>query len=503
MGIIKIRKRIGGARRKDDTMAYQNYGEIRWKICCGDTGSEIRDRALRVLYGTVRQYLPYILTVCRDGAGVSADDHVIYLGTLASNPELKRLAEAGAFVPETRREGYAIRVADSETRPGRTDIIIQGADDAGVLYGVFEFIHAYLDDRLKYAGYHYEKPVKPFTDPCIPFEAHGAPAIVNRGLWTWGHKIYDYRGYFENMARCRMNLVVIWNDSAPLNAREVVAYAHSCGIRVIWGFTCAWGEDVAVDPCNPEEAVKWGKRILSAWENEYAATGADGVYFQAFTERNETEIDGKPIAQLVTDFINRTTEPLRTAHPELTVEFGLHATSIRENYGMLAGLRRDVTPVWEDCGGFPYHYDPRQGSVEEALDYTKKLVQLAGHGGRFGVVLKGFTVLKWKKFEHYKGTILLGETDVQARRRILESRQFYWKFCEPYWLEHAGDLAAWVRAVAAGGLSDSTVTALVEDGAFEEEIPPSVGLFADLMWDPDQKISDVVEKIYHSEHFGH
>lgn len=484
-------------------MAYLDYGEIRWKICCGKKIGKIEQRALRELYGTVRQYLPYILTVCETAEELTEHDNVIFLGTLSSCPALKVMADEGFYQPEIRREGFAIQVADSKKRRGRTDIVIQGADSAGVLYGVFEFIHAYLDDLLKYTGYHYEKPIKPFTDPCVPFEEHSAPAIVNRGLWTWGHKIYDYRGYFDNMARCRMNLVIIWNDSAPLNAKEVVNYAHGCGIRVVWGFSCAWGEDVAVDPCDAGEADKWSKRILEVWENEYADTGADGVYFQTFTERNEKEVGGVSIARLVTDFINRVTEPLRRAYPDLWVKFGLHATSIGENYTMLRDLRHDVTPVWEDCGGFPYHYDPRQGDIGAALDYTKKLVKMAEKGGRFGAVLKGFTVLKWKKFEHYKGEILLGETDRVARRHILERRQFYWKFCEPYWLEHAGDLSKWTCAVADAELSDSTVVALVEDGAFEEEIPPSVGIFAETLWDPHADVTRMIEKIYHSEHFGH
>lgn len=494
-------------------MAYCDYGERRWKIC-GAAAGEIEKRALRELYGAVREYLPYILTVCEREEELTAQDDVIFFGTMDGSPALRRRAEAGVFKPETRREGYAIKVAEATVaeatvaeatdRAGRTDILIQGADPSGLLYGVYEFIHAYLDDLLKYNGYHYEIPVKPFVDPCIPFETSGAPAIVNRGLWTWGHKIYDYRGYLDNMARCRMNFIIIWNDRVPINAREVVDYAHSCGIRVIWGFSCAWGEDVPVDPGDPAEADRWSARILSTWENEYAATGADGVYFQAFTERNETALeDGRPIAALVTDFVNRVTEPLRQRYPDLLVEFGLHALSIRENYPMLGDLRRDVTPVWEDCGGFPYHYDPRQGDVKEALDYTKALVRMAGKGGRFGAVLKGFTVLKWKKFEHYQGAILLGETDAVARRRILQERQFYWKFCEPYWLEHSRDLALWMQTVADAELSESTVTALVEDGAFEEEIPPSVGLYAELMWDPHADTDRVIQKLYHSEHFGH
>ena len=46
--------------------------------------------------------------------------------------------------------------------------------------------------------------------------------------------MYDYRGFFENMARLKLNEIIIWNDYAPTNGREIVAYAHSLGIRVIW-----------------------------------------------------------------------------------------------------------------------------------------------------------------------------------------------------------------------------------------------------------------------------
>lgn len=482
-------------------MAYLDYGKIRWKIDCGTLNGEIERRALYLLYGTVRTYLPYILTVCKGSHEITENDNVLYLGTLAGNAELKRLADGGFFQPELRREGYSIRVADSQTRTGRTDIVIQGADSNGLLYGVYEFIHAYLDDLLKYNGYIYEKRVKPFIDPCIPFEVSSAPAIANRGLWTWGHKIYDYRGYLENMARCRMNLLIVWNDCVPLNAREFVEYAHANGIRVVWGFSCAWGEDVPVDPCDPAEGEKWGKRILEIWQNEYAWTGGDGVYFQAFTEQNYTEINGQPIARLVTDFINRAIQPLRQSYPELYVQFGLHASSILDNYYMLGGLRNDVTPVWEDCGGFPYAYDPRKGNCQQALEYTQKLTALAGKGGRFGAVLKGFTVLPWKQFEHYKGTIVLGETDAAERRRILEDRRFFWRFCEPYWVAHLADLQAYMQAVAQAELADSTVTALVEDGAFEEEIAPAIGLFAETMWNPAQRGDRMLEKIYHSVHF--
>ena len=484
-------------------MEYRNYGDIRWKLLGGTNLSPTEQKALNELYGAVRIYLPYILTVCGNPDEITACDHVIYIGTLDSNPELARLAAKGVFQPESRREGYSIRVMPSAEREGRTDIIIQGADPVGVLYGVYEFEHAYLDDQLKYHGYHFECRVRPFADPCPDFQSAGAPSIVNRGLWTWGHKIYDYRGYLDNMARCRMNMLVMWNDSVPLNAREIVEYAHVCGVRVIWGFTCAWGGDVEVNPLDPEDAERWGKHVLEVYEREYADTGGDGVYFQAFTERNDKFIEGVPVAKLITDWINHIASCLHQAHPELYVQFGIHATSIGDHCGCLEALTGEVTPVWEDCGGFPFHYDPRQGDVEQTLHYSERLLELARQSGRFGAVLKGFTVLRWKAFEHYKGSIIVGETDALFRRQRLEKKQFYWRFSEPYWINRAADLKAFCRAVSAAALSDSTVTALVEDGMFEEEIAPSVGVYSELLWNSEADIPQIIEKIYHSEHFGH
>ena len=484
-------------------MGYVYYGDARWKLCTGTDLSPTESKAITELYGAVRQYLPYILTVCTNSEEITDNDHVIYIGTVKSNPELLRLAEKGAFSPEFRKEGYSMKVMLSASRPGKTDIVIQGADPVGVLYAVYDFEHAYLDDYLKYFGYHFKKQVHPFVDSCPAFERKEAPGISNRGLWTWGHKIYDYKGYIDHMARCRMNMLVIWNDNPPLNGKDVVDYAHLNGVRVIWGYSCAWGEYIQVDPTDPQEAIRWGKYVLDVYEKDYAPLGGDGLYFQAFTEQNEKYINGVSIATLITDWINLVVQCLKNSHPELYVQFGIHATSIGKNYPDMKHLTTDVTPVWEDCGAFPFNYDPRKGNIPRTLEYSYQLIELAKSKGRFGAVLKGFTVLNWEKFEHYQGRILIGVTDKVYQKIRLEETQFYWKFCEPYWVEHAKDLQLFCQAVKAGAFEDSTIVALVEDGMFEEEIAPSVGLYAEFLWNPDANTNYVIEKIYHSLHFGH
>ena len=105
---------------------------------------------------------------------------------------------------------------------------------SGVLYGVMEF-----NKKLATLATHdKEVPAAPsmrlrnsvLTD---------SPVIENRGIWTWGYVIYDYRRFFDNMARLKMNRLTVWNDRPPVNCRQFIDYAHSRGIKVILGYS--WG----------------------------------------------------------------------------------------------------------------------------------------------------------------------------------------------------------------------------------------------------------------------
>lgn len=485
--------------------SYHDYGDIRWKIVCGHELSPIEKKAVNELYATVRGYLPYIITVCQNESEITKNDNIIYVGTKSSVPAFETMSEQGFFKEETRAEGFSIKVAPSKRCKARTDIVIQGADESGVLYGVYEFRHRYLDHIAKYHGYHFEYVPKPFESEMPRFELQSAPSIKYRGLWTWGHMIYDYRRYIDNMAQCKLNTLIMWNDGAPLNGREIVDYAHSRGIRVIWGFTCGWGEDIQIDPTNEQECDFWAKEVVATYDREYRELGGDGIYFQGFTETNDKTINGISIASLITKWINRVSAAFQNAYPGLYVQFGIHGTSIGQNYIEMQDMSKDVTPVWEDCGAFPYHYDPRNnnGRTKSTLAFTKQLVEMAKNSGRFGEVLKGFTVLHWHSFEHYKGRIIVGETDLAYQKSRRAQKEFYWKFSEPYWLNHADDFKRHVACIADAALEDSTITALVEDGVFEEGVPCSVGIYSELLWDSNAKVDEVIEKIYHSVHFDH
>ena len=481
-------------------MDVKSYGPIRWKICSSFNSDEIEKNAVKILYGVVRHYLPYVLTVC-EAKEITENDNIIYVGTLKSNDLLTHLAN-DFYTPETKSEGYSLKVAPSVRAKDRTDIVIQGADSKGVLNGVYDFIHYYIDDLLKYTGYIWKNRHQPFIDECLEFERRSAPSILNRGLWTWGHVIYDYKRYIENMAACKMNMLIMWNDFAPINGREIVDYAHSYGIKVIWGYPCAWGYDV--DPTNDKEMEKWCDRVLEVYNVEYSHLGGDGVYFQGFTETNQKEINGKPIAELISVWVNNVADKLHSRYPQLYVQFGIHATSIGKNYALMSKINQDVTVVWEDAGGFPYNYDPRKGmSVERTLEYTDGLLSaVSGNGGRFGAVLKGFTCLNWSQFEHYKGRCIVGESDpIFMKKRGLE-KEFFWDFSQPYWINNAGALKKYVQTLVSYKLVDSTVTALVEDAMFEEYIRKEIGIYSELLWDSDADVNKILEMVCHSEHYA-
>ena len=173
-----------------------------------------------ILRGYTNEY-PTLIP-CTDSSDAPADGGCvrIYIGTRENNPYIRSHPAA----PLTKKESYRI------TARGNT-VIIEGFDGAGVLYGAIDFYNEYLvllenpgsDEIIRH----------PFSDEVsFSFDYSSAPSVSERGLWTWGHVIYDYRGYLDNMMRLKMNSVIIWNDFLPTNAKEVIEYAHERNIKV-------------------------------------------------------------------------------------------------------------------------------------------------------------------------------------------------------------------------------------------------------------------------------
>ena len=397
-----------------------------------------------------------------------------------------RVALAG---PEDGVPAHGYRVSVEEPREGRQLVRVIGADEAALMHGCMDFAGRWLGQaRLsrRTARPYYINPL--FAEAPLPAADYtSAPAIARRGLWTWGLAIYDWRGYLENMARLRLNEVIIWNDFAPVNGRDIVARAHELGIRVIWGY--AWGWDTTMRLDVSEEAVN---RIVEKYEREYAPLGGDGIYFQSFTETSRETLDGRLIAEAVVEFVNRTAGRLLDRHPGLRLQFGLHADSVKNRLAHIAQVDPRIEIIWENCGDFPYHSLPdRTGAPEETRAFTEKLLALRPNAAE-GAVFKSMVQLDWGRFEHQAGPAVLGRAAEETIRARLPLARQVWRYVTGEWLDHGEKCPEIARLFA--GKAGSAVYNLVEDGLFEREIPLPVALFAEALWDPFRPWHDILRE---------
>lgn len=398
------------------------------------------------------------------------EHRIFWIGTKESNLYIRKHSKAVL----TRPEEYAIAVADDS-------VIIEGSDDAGVLYGCVDFNNRYLTlHRLTHRSDPYFRDVFQDRLPNDFIQSH--PDIRNRGLWTWGHVIYDYRGYFDNMMLLKMNTVIIWNDHVPVNAADIIEYAHGCNIRVIWGFAWLWStncNNVSMEMLEAES-----RRIADLYEREYAHLQGDGIYFQSFTELDQEYIDGVLIADAVTRFVNDTAARIFEKHPQLELQFGLHANSVSQKLAFIRNTDPRIRIVWENCGAFPFDYLPEQvENFRETKEFVGQITRLRGDEERFGVVLKGLTKLDWGAFEHQMGPAFLGTSSIQMQQNRLDRKKNIWHLMQAGWIVHADKAYEMICLLRDQTEGDLHVTALVEDGMFEKKLYYPVALLGEMLWD--------------------
>lgn len=473
----------------------------RW-IMLTDHYQNLRKQSVNTLSKIISQNLHYVLPVkllnTVDESTIG-DTHLITIGCLETNTILKTCAEKGLLDVPEQEQSYSIYVGESIFNPQCQIIAIAGSDEAGVLYGVMDFCNRYCGSTLYQEGYLWSGSFfdNRFDQPLSPWRVSRSPAIKTRALWTWGHVIYDYRGFFDNMAKLRLNEAVIWNDHVPLNANDVVDYAHKLGIKVIWGFAWGWTSHCAefVKAFRPETLPRLKESILQTYESQYAHTGGDGIYFQSFTEVSEDRIGEKSIAQIVTELVNDVANTLLEKYPHLHIQFGLHATSVRSHLDVMKGVDKRVHIIWEDCGAFPYNYlTDKIDSFSETLQLTEELLSLRGQDEQFGAVLKGMMNLDWLQFEHFSDSYILGECSESFIRTRQAQKNRIWKIVQAGWLKNA-EYAQKIIALISEKGHTPILEALVEDAMFENEIMLPVALYAELLWTPDADLPTLLEEV--------
>lgn len=452
-------------------------------IVYGNNLTALQRKAIEQLSATCLEYAgEYPVCVKYDKSFDTQDTRVIYIGTKENNP---RVAET-SDVTLTKAEEYYIRVQGDV-------ILIQGFDDAGVLYGAIDFYHQYV---LRYV-HHDSRPGyrNMFVwDDWFDFNRQSAPSVSDRGIWTWGHVIYDYKKYLDNMMLLKMNRIVIWNDFVPFNANEIVEYAHACNIKVIWGFSWLW--DISCNRVDPRNLDGKDKEIFAKFTREYADIKGDGIYFQTFTELTEENVNGVLVADAATEFVNKTAKLFYEKYPDIQIEFGLHATSVKNRLAFIAKVDPRIKIVWEDCGAFPFDYlASKIDNFEETKAFVGEIANLRGKDDSFGVVTKGITNLDWGKFRHLTGRQNIGVSREITRSRLSAERQGIWKYVQACWMINADkalEMAEEMRRLKDGKLS---VDALVEDGIFEDNIMFPVALYAEILWDTQVPIKNLMKEV--------
>ena len=471
-------------------------------ILITDSYHGLSEKGVNFLAGALASHMGYtvlpVITYEQATDEILRAHTVLAVGCVHTHPILKKYAERGVICVPEKKEGYAIFVGKAED--GETDVLlIAGADEAGVLYGCADFCNKYLA-RIAIEGDYY-------TDghfgcllkqPLVPFSLATAPKIPTRAIWTWGHMIYDYRAFFDNMARLRLNEAVIWNDRCPINAREIVSYAHSLGVKIVWGYAWGWDNSSKLEKVVAESDDALLARIkegaIRTYEEEYAGLG-DGIYFQSFTEINKDSVNGKSVADAVVRLVNDTAGALLSRYPDLHIQFGLHATSVKTKTDIIAKVDPRVYIVWEDLGAFPYSYRSYEtAGFEETRALNERLLSLRGKDERFGAVLKGLVCLDWGHFKHFSHPYVIGEYPKEFVRERAALKAPLWKSVTAGWLRNA-PLAKEVVALIAEKGSAPIAEMLVEDGCFEERIPMPVAYLAELFWDTEEDADEILERV--------
>lgn len=454
----------------------------KFSIIYGSAENGLQKKAIEVLSKILLDYT-FIYPACfRCDEVNEALDNAIYIGTKENNPVIKSNSKADLTKPEE----YYIQVKDGS-------VYIEGFDDAGVLYGCVDFYNKYLLS-LEYPHNTITFAVDPFEKQLPSFEYSSCPAVKNRGIWTWGHVIYDYKQFLDNMVMLKLNTITIWNEYAPINAKEIIEYAHNCGIKVVFGYSWGW-----VDGCNIssfDEIFSQSDNIVEKFEKEYSHLGCDGIYFQSVTELSKESINGKLIAEAVTEFVNQTADKLYKKYPNLELQFGLHATSVKNKLEFIKNVDPRIRIVWENCGSFPFCYIPKDvKNFDETTEFVKKIAVLRGENDKFGVVTKGIVKLDWSTFEYAEGPYNIGVSSKFVKANRVTRKNKVWKYIQAYWLSYADKAYEMTKTMVNAKNGDLYITPLVEDGMFEENIMYPVALMSEFMWDNKTDIKEMMTEV--------
>jgi len=398
---------------------------------------------------------------------------------------------------EIPKDGYVVKVIDNPDNPDLKLCIIAGDTKKSVFYGAVEFADDYFASASPWHGAlrMYDEI---FMQEKLPdYYNASSPKFKTRSIFTWGQPINDYRNYIEKMARLKLNQVIIWNDFIPLNANEIVDYAHEYGIEVIWGYAWGWSaepnkKDYLKNVMSNIKELK--DSVIKEYKEKYSKVKGDGIYFQSFTEHSTDTLDGKIIAEVVTDFVNETADELLKLYPNLHIQFGLHASSVKNKMEYIKKVDERVEILWEDCGTFPYNYNPAirdENAFLETCAFTEEMIKLR-KVNPLGLVYKGQMTMDWTRFAHQSGAYVMGKESRYIINHDIEMMKPIWKTFQAEWIrygKYAYEMTNKVLEMTDGDVNMNLAGTLTGGIWFP------FALTAQLFWDCTIEYEELLEKV--------
>jgi len=280
-------------------------------------------------------------------------------------------------------QGFSLRCGPNPRNPKAAVLVIAG-NPLGVLHGVRDFLH------------HHLKP-----EGVAKVEVVAAPAVAERVLWVWLPNLgADWREFIDFASEWKCTSVVIWGLDGwredGKRCREIVAYAHERGVKVIHGFGLnGYHEGVHILKMHPElaavipERLKDTAKAKASVGNVFcpskelsqhlvrdlllkaADTGIDGFNFETadvdyvtchcetcekrFDSASETEGTNKPPTWSI-DQVNAAVEFLQRERPSLwlTSEYAMQCQAKKPytDSPALARMNKEIDPrsmiVWAE-----------------------------------------------------------------------------------------------------------------------------------------------------------
>ena len=465
--------------------------QTEWKIVCSDYAGADK-RAADFLSEEIGRYLIreegvyrlHVLPCEKEGCAI--EHSAVVVGLYSESATIRK------YVKEEELNGrdYFVKIADNPDREGGSLVLITAHTSENLFYAAVWFADDYIPARAPEFGA-VRMPQNIFDKPLKPAAYGESARFRTRSVFTWGHPLNDYRGYIDDLARLKFNRLILWNDYMPVNIGEVIDYAHARGIEVFCGYAWGWSCSPITD-IGDKRLAAWRKEILREYEENYAKTACDGIYFQSFTERSEEDIGGRSIAATVADFVNETAGALLEKHPDVKLQFGLHAMSVKNRLEEIARVDRRVAILWEDCGEFPYSYWPKadEKKFEEALAFTKKILSLRGDAP-VGLVFKGNMTLDWTKFVNQRGPFVLGKNAAEIAEHDARLRRGAWRAFSAGWMRYGGYAARMLKYIEENAAGDVEMCLA---GTFDGGVRLPQALCAQMFYAKGEDFGETLEK---------